>query len=739
MNFFIHRLLIFLIFTSLFNIKNVGQTQNGQNLQKVKLQLKWKHAFQFAGYYAAIEKGYYKEAGLDVGLIEADKYNEPTKSVFNGQAEFGIGMSDIIIHRSRGFKPVILASIFQHSPLVLITLKNSGIENIHQVVGKKLMIELQNAELLAMMQYEGISIKDIQQIKHSFSIQDLIDGSVDGMSAYITDEIYSLEKSGIQYNIISPLSSGIDFYGDVLFTTEKMINENPDIVLKFTAASLKGWKYALDNKSEIAGLIYSKYSKRLSVEHLLFEADKMEKYILPNVVSIGYSNRSRWQNIIEVFNNLGLITNNFYVDGLLYDDYTKPKPPVSTGLFISLLITTIIVSLISLIFFRLSRKLKSEIKKSKELYGQLKESEELHKLLFQTSQESITIVQDNKIVYFNPVFPELTGYPSSELINMNYIDLIFAEDKQRLREYYERRLSGGTVPKKYDFRIQQKTGEIRWVTIQGANFQWYNKPANIYFLTDITDQKLTHLKLIELNRNLVRSKDELEKLNSTKDKFFSIIAHDLRSPFQGFIGLTELLTENLDLYSKDEIVSFINEINSKANNLYRLLKNLLEWAGMQRGYTEFKPIETDIKEIIQEIVTELSPSADKKQIVINTNNLKYRKLSLDKNMILSVFRNLISNAIKFTPRGGKVVISGNLEAGNFVEITVEDTGIGISENDLKKLFKIEEKISQTGTDGEESTGLGLLLSKEFINKHNGSIFVKSILGKGSSFIVRLPV
>ncbi|MGB2265177.1 MAG: ABC transporter substrate-binding protein, partial [Glaciecola sp.] len=195
---------------------------------KVVLQLKWKHQFQFAGYYAAQSQGYFASEGLDVDIREIDKGLIPLDTVLSGKAQFGISDSSLVLARMQGKKPVVLATIFQHSPLVLLTLKSSGIINPLELKGKRIMFsrDIDDAVLTAMFTEVGLSSSDYEQVPQTFKDDDLINQNIDAMSAYITDQAFSLPQKNIPINIISPANYGIDFYGDMLFVEESYFENN---------------------------------------------------------------------------------------------------------------------------------------------------------------------------------------------------------------------------------------------------------------------------------------------------------------------------------------------------------------------------------------------------------------------------------------------------------------------------------------------------------------------------------
>ncbi|MEI7812838.1 MAG: ATP-binding protein [Ignavibacteria bacterium] len=237
---------------------------------------------------------------------------------------------------------------------------------------------------------------------------------------------------------------------------------------------------------------------------------------------------------------------------------------------------------------------------------------------------------------------------------------------------------------------------------------------------------------------LTKTKEKLEILNSVKDRFFSIIAHDLRSPFQGFIGLTELMAEDINSIPQDELSEMACEMHVTSKRLFLLLNNLLEWARMQQGAISFNPTEIVLSEIVSENIDLIIKRGKQKGIEIIHEADQNRTVYADKEMLNTILRNLLSNAVKFTRQGGKVSVSSKETENNMVELSVTDSGIGMPEDLSKKLFNMAEKVGRRGTDDESSTGLGLLLCKEFVEKNGGRIRVESQENIGSTFYFTIP-
>jgi signal transduction histidine kinase/CheY-like chemotaxis protein len=328
-----------------------------KELDPVRVQLKWLHQFQFAGYYAAVEKGFYREAGLDVTLIEGKLDVDPAHVVLDGGAEFGVGTPEILLLRAEGKPLVVLGVIFQHSPYIFLELEDSGISNVSDLAGKRVMIEPQAAELYAYLAHEKVPIESLTILPHSFTAEDLVAKKVDAMSAYITDEPFALHKAGIEYSAFNPRSSGVDFYGDCFFTTEYQVKEFPDRTRAFYQATLKGWNYALEHPAEIIELILNKYSKRKSREALQFEAASMRDLIHPDIVPIGYMYEGRWKHIMETYEELGMIKEPVPLKRFLYDPNPKPDHTWLFWMGGILLGGAIIVLGVVLPIWRLNRKL----------------------------------------------------------------------------------------------------------------------------------------------------------------------------------------------------------------------------------------------------------------------------------------------------------------------------------------------------------------------------------------------
>jgi diguanylate cyclase (GGDEF)-like protein/PAS domain S-box-containing protein len=291
----------------------------------IHLQLRWHHQFQFAGYYAALEKGYYKAAGLDVIIDEGTPEKKPVQEVLQGHAQYGEANSELLLERLRGAPLIALAAIYQHSPSVLIARKDAGISSPDDLVGKKIMLLNQtvDADFVAMFNNEGIDTSRLHIIPSSYEIRDLVDGKVDAFNSYLSNEPYFLKQQGVEFNVLNPRSYGVDFYSDILFTTEDELKHHPERVKAFRQASLEGWYYAMDHPQEIIDLLLTQYKANKTRDHLNFEADAIRSLIIPDVIDLGHMNPWRWRHMAETFVKAGMVENDKFLQGFSYDPDPK--------------------------------------------------------------------------------------------------------------------------------------------------------------------------------------------------------------------------------------------------------------------------------------------------------------------------------------------------------------------------------------------------------------------------------
>jgi len=290
----------------------------------VRLQLKWHHQFQFAGYYVAKEKGYFEEQNLDVELIEGSQDKPPLKQVLDGAAEYGISDSDIVMAHVAGKPVVAVAAIFQHSPYVLISLDKNDTFTPDDLIGKSIMLsnDQGSAQFKAMMRKENIDLSRVRILPHTWNLDDLINHKVDVISAYATVEPIQLEMKGYKAAVLSSQAYGVDFYGDTLFTTKNEASNHPERVEALLRAVKKGWSYAFNHPEEVIDLImqYDSVARNgITRDILKREAQAMRPYVMSDIVEIGHMNHARWEFIAKTLADLNMMPAQYDLDGFIYE------------------------------------------------------------------------------------------------------------------------------------------------------------------------------------------------------------------------------------------------------------------------------------------------------------------------------------------------------------------------------------------------------------------------------------
>lgn len=337
--------------------------------EKLRLQLRWLHQFQFAGYYMALEKGFYRDAGLDVEIIEGGPHAlRPIDAMLAGKVDFAISNSGVVIERMSGKPVVALAAIMQTSPIVWIVRGDSDIHTPLDLVGKRLMLmpAPESAELLITLRHEGISIDKLHITPSSFRLEDLVEGKVDAYDGYISNEPYWLTEHGVSYRLINPREYGVNFYNDVLITREALARENPEQVQAFTQASLRGWQYALSHVEETVQLIKRRYAPGKSIEHLHFEADALSKLIMPDLVQLGHMNPGRWETIANNYVQLGMAPGPVRLDGFIFQPRAEADYHLLYRVGSAALLALLAVGAVALWFARLSRRLHQEVQRRQQ-------------------------------------------------------------------------------------------------------------------------------------------------------------------------------------------------------------------------------------------------------------------------------------------------------------------------------------------------------------------------------------
>jgi PAS domain S-box-containing protein len=722
----------FFFFLATFGLVFEGYSESSpsnNNLEEVTLQLKWKHQFQFAGYYAALEKGFYRQAGLDVKIVEATNGEDSTSQVISGKADFGIAMSDLIEKRAKGQPVVALASIFQHSPLIILSLRKSGIENIHDLIGKKISLEAHSEQILSYLSSEGLPSRKLNIYPHDYDVTKLIRGEIDAMSAYSTDEPFLLLSKGFKYSTFSPRAGGIDFYGDTLFTTEFQINEHPERVAAFLKASLKGWKYALDNTEEIVDLILSKYTSRHSREHLLFEAQMSRRLIMADVVELGYMNPGRWLHIAKSFMALNRIPNDFSLEGFVYNQ--KPARD-HRFLYLSIFAVFAIAGIAFLLvsrFHRMNLLLKTEISRRKEAdevvktslkekeillhdlekeitehnlkERALEESEERFKAIFDKMVDGILVADTStrKFTMANNSMSKLLGYEIDELKNLSVNDIHPPEDlayvidafaKQARKEF----LTAENIP------VKKKDGTVFFADINSTPIKLSGQEYLVGIFRDVTSRK--------------KNEEKIKSSLKEKEILLQEIHHRVKNNMQVVASLLDLQSSIIE---DKQVTQVLKESQSRVHTMSIVHEALHDSDSLS---------EIDLQTYLFKLTTSIfqTYSVEPGKVSLN-NEIENIPISINQASPLGLIVNeLISNSLKYAfpdDRTGEISVSMK-EISNELELIVSDDGIGIPED----------------LDWRNLNSLGLKLVRSLAEDQlGGSVEMES--SHGTKFIIKFNI
>lgn len=501
-------------------------TQPAWALDQVTLQLRWMHQFQFAGYYAALEKGFYREAGLAVTLKEGGPGADPVTEVLSGRADFGIGVSSLVIDYLKGKPVLMLGPVFQHSPNVLIVHGRDkrpvdlarNREGSGSSPGKiTLMGGDQDVELKAMFLDEGIALDKLRFVPDERHLDDFIERRVEALNAYVSNEPYTLNQAGIPYTVLKPQTYGMDFYGDVLFTRRALAADQPARVAAFRAATLRGWRYALDHPREIIDLILEHYNTQGKTrEHLAYEARELRRLINPEVIDIGHSNPGRWRHIASTYARFGLVPADQPLDDFFYQPEHKADLAWLYRALAAILGILLVVSAIALYIHRVNRRLAvAVVEKSR--------SEERHRIIFQTSASAGIVWREGFIVTdWNRQAEIVFGWKREEVIGRPFTEfLLSANERERLLPDLERMLHENILPQNINHNL---TRDGRAITCEWFNAWLPERPGEprevVSLANDISERRRLEQEVQQLaffdpltqlpNRRLLR--DRLSRL-----------------------------------------------------------------------------------------------------------------------------------------------------------------------------------------------------------------------------------
>ncbi len=445
----LHTKLIFLfLYLNVFSV--MAQAVENKALEKVSLQLKWYNQFQFAGYYVAKYKGYYRDAGLDVEIIQGGP-NVTYENILSGRTNFGVGDSRILLARMEKKPVVALAAIFQHSPDAIITRFDRRIRIPSHLIGKKIMLSENTIppSLQAVFYKEGIPLTSFTTLPNNNGIESVMNGKVDALVGYLTNEPFPIERNGIRTNIFSPNDFGIDFYGDILYTSESEVENNRERTSAFLKASLKGWQEAMDNIPQTVDLILNTpeiiKNQQITKSYLLYEGKTLESFIISSVIPIGHINPDRILRTAKLFENLGLFKGEYSLEGFIFDSDPKVdmrwKNYLVFGLFTVLpiiMLSTIMIFILRKLVKIRTRELLQNKKRLEELNHELETSERKYKDLIENSKDIIfSLNGEGRILTINRAVTEILKFKVKDLLGKNFAELLYNSETLSNLELYK--------------------------------------------------------------------------------------------------------------------------------------------------------------------------------------------------------------------------------------------------------------------------------------------------------------
>lgn len=739
-------------------------------LSPVTLQLKWLHQFQFAGYYAAQAQGFYRDEGLDVTIKPGGGGVSPLAEVLAGRAQFAVGDADLLVERIKGRPIVAMAAIFQHSPYVILSRKDRGIRSPRDLVGKKVMLAGDQGaiQLRAMLQREGIEPGGVDILPHSWDLDDLIQGRVDAVSAYATVEPRQLRSRGVLPSVMRSADFGVDFYGDILFTSVAEVERDSRRTEAFLRASLKGWNYALSHPAEVSDLILSlpgAPQRGLTREALLQEADEMRPFILPDVVDIGHVSASRFDNIARVLAAQGLVPSSYQLNGWLFE------PPAQLSQRLARILAwvggafVLIVALVLLWNRQIQRRvraktreLRDEVRRRVLVEEELKLSQELVQLLFGTAASGLVMnTPGGYLLMANPAYCATLGYTLGELEMIDTRTLTHLDDRSRYGALRERMLAGEFDSFTDEKRYVKKNGDMVWVRakvslVRGEDGQ----PTHVISVTDdITESRAIADKLqrsevlrdaerekssqqiLRLNADLearvLRRTAELEAVNGELKAFSYSVSHDLRAPLNTIDGFVHLLVKAEGERLGDKGKHYLTRIGSATREMVELIDGLLSLAQVSRSAMQMRDV--DLSALARGVLRKCQERDTQRQVTLLIEpDLHAHGDAL---LLNAVLQNLLGNAWKFTSKRDAASITFGCQTSGGAErvFYVQDNGAGFDMATAHKLFTTFERLHAPVDFA--GTGVGLSIVKRVVERHGGHVWADGRVDEGATFFFTL--
>jgi PAS domain S-box-containing protein len=720
--------------------------------EKLRLQLKWFHQFQFAGYYAARSKGFYQDENIEVEILEGAPEHTPAAMVLEGKAEFGVhDGADLVYRRLRGDPLVAIAAIFQHSPVALLSKKSSNIRHPADLMGREIGVDQSQGavSLLAMFRHEGVGVKSIYDVapvhfvpmpggEDSF-IDLLAQGRVVAIQVYLTRLPSPRPGNEFEPAILNPLDYGVDFYGDTLFTSQGFLDAKPDVVARFRRASAKGWQYAMEHREEIVDLILTLPTGRPTKQNdrptLLHEAEVMNSMILPVLVEIGHMNPGRWQRMADIYQELGMVPAGGRLDDFVYTVDTEKQLRKQLQLLGLVVATITLLSGLSLAWVRL---LRSQVRARTQ---ELVERQAQHAAELSTANARMSTILDNipdlawvkdnagRFVAVNRALAVFMGFSAPSCMIGKTDQDILPPDVAEANRVEDAKVMASGHSIRVDQNVVRPDGTSVWFEkIKTALYDGNGRLAGTVGISrDITERRLG-----EVEREARRV---AEAENRAKSEFLAHMSHEIRTPMNAILGMSHLAMRS---GLNPQQYNYVQKVHASAESLLGIINDILDFSKIEAGHLDIEHVPFELGEVFDSLTTVLSIKAEEKglELVLDLPPDLPKTLVGDPTRLRQVLINLGNNAVKFTDRG-EVVVSAEVQSRDAASVRmrfqVRDTGIGITPEEKLRLFKPFSQADSSTSRRFGGTGLGLAISHHLVRMMDGEIDVDSAPGRGSRF------
>lgn len=723
--------------------------------QPVSVQLHWRHQFEFAAFYAALENGFYREAGLDVRIREGGPGIDAVGEVAAGRADFGVGTSTLVVDRYRGVPVVVLAALMQHSPVGLLARRANGINSVHDLAGRPVAVDPHDRdEIEAYLRASGIAAADIRLVdQRSWDLDDLDSGREAAKVVYVSNEPFLIRGREHDYLLLTPRSAGIDLFGNVLFSTDAMVRNHPDTVTAFRAATLRGLTYALAHPDEVASLILARYNtQHKSRDHLLYEADQIRELTRPDIVEPGYMSPGRWRHVVDVYAGQGKVPADFDLAGFIYDPAAPAVPKWFWGALAASLLVTAAALAAAAKVRRLNRKLRDEIAERQQAESALQRSEAKYRELVDNANAIILrLAFDGTVTYFNERAEAVFGYRASEIVGRHVVGTIVPEvESGSGRDLSAMIMAVLADPARYEHNENENmTRDGRRIVIHWSNrviLDGRQRPVGLLAVgQDVTERKAMERELAahrdrleELvsvrTAELAQAKSAAEAASRAKSAFIANMSHEIRTPMNAVLGMAHLMRrDGVTPAQADRL----GKIDTAGRHLLDVLNTVLDLSKIDAGKLVLEEADVDVPALVADVAGMLAERAAAKGLHFSVDRAEFdSRLRGDPTRLTQCLLNYANNAIKFTDQGSVTLRVRQLASDAdsiLVRFEVADTGIGIEPEALARLFGVFEQADNSTTRKYGGTGLGLAITRHLAELMGGEAGADSTPGVGSTF------